>query len=246
MEDLNGKIGNNDIEGVREFILNCDNIKDIINGRYSLTYASIKGYTEIVKMLLEVEGIDVNIQGNNDRCTSLTYASIKGYTDIVKMLLEVEGIDVNIQNISGSTALIDASRSGYTSTVKLLLEVEGLDFNIQDNSENNSLILASMYGRSITVKMLISKGANSANPLDPNKYKDGEFNRVGIFDILTNWKMFLPRFNILKNYKYYPSYFFSIAKVWLLVCKRKKKEFQINKDIRILLLTYIAESWKRS
>ena len=72
------------------------------------------GQIDIVKLLLEQEGIDVNanyfyfnsiIFQNNIwnlfqlYMTALMYASEKGFIEIVKLLLEQEGIDINSKNI---------------------------------------------------------------------------------------------------------------------------------------------------
>ena len=88
-------------------------------GDTALLEASWYNNTEIVKLLLEKEGINVNTQ-NDYGDTALISASSNGYTEIVKLLLEKEGIDVNIQNKFENTALILASNYGYTEIVQLL------------------------------------------------------------------------------------------------------------------------------
>ena len=74
--------------------------------------ASEKGHTEIVKILVDQEGIDIN--AGDDVCfnnfylfqnniwnffklfqTALSFASRYGHTEIVKILVEQEGIDIN-------------------------------------------------------------------------------------------------------------------------------------------------------
>ncbi len=274
-------IKDNNIEGVRTYILNCDNIENEINNIFmmditSLLWASKNGYIEIVKLLLDVEGIDVNMQTSNGY-NSLLLASRNGFTEIVKLLLEVDDIDVNMQDSSGFTALILISKNGFTKIVKLLLEVDDIDVNMQDSNGFTALIRASTlgydkivemllevddidvkiqnnYGRTALmsaacghneiVKLLISKGANSIKPLDPNEYKDLAIDdRVGIFDILINWKIYLPKWNLFKTYSYYPKEFKDIAIAWMLVCK-KKNNSKICIDIKLLLIEYFAESWK--
>jgi len=69
-----------------------------------LIFASIGGYTEIVKLLLEKENIDVNIQ-NFYGGTALIYATSEKEIEIVKLLLEQDDIDINIQKSNGKTAL---------------------------------------------------------------------------------------------------------------------------------------------
>ena len=89
------------------------------NGNTMLIWASRNGYTEIVKLLLSHEKIDVNIQGEYNY-TALTIASWEGYTEIVKLLLKNENINVNLQDMFKNTALIWASRKGHTDIVDLL------------------------------------------------------------------------------------------------------------------------------
>ena len=127
--------------------------------------ASAIGHTEIVKILVEQEGIDINAKNDvyfnnflfqNDIWnffklfwTALIIASGKGHTEIVKILVEQERIDINAKNkvyfnnlifqnniwnffkLFG-TALILASEDGHTEIVKILVEQEGIDVNAKD------------------------------------------------------------------------------------------------------------------
>ena len=64
----------------------------------ALYKASEKGHTEIVKLLLEQEGIDVNTRNKNS--TSALLISIKGkYSEISELLLSHKGIIVTDENI---------------------------------------------------------------------------------------------------------------------------------------------------
>ena len=77
----------------------------------ALGWASGKGHTETVKLLLEA-GADVHAYGD----LPLRTASGKGHIEIVKLLLEA-GADVHAW---GECALRTASYYGHTETVKLL------------------------------------------------------------------------------------------------------------------------------
>ena len=74
-----------------------------------LYYASSRGQTEIVKLLLAVPGIDVNIG------EPLVDAASRGHTEIVKLLLAAPGIDVN-----KDSPLRSAASQGHSEIVELL------------------------------------------------------------------------------------------------------------------------------
>lgn len=77
--------------------------------------AADQGNTEIVKLLLNQEGIDINsidtscIGIINDfrywilafNVTPLIYAASSGHTEVVKLLLNQEGIDINYKDDTG-------------------------------------------------------------------------------------------------------------------------------------------------
>jgi len=97
--------------------------------------------TEIVKLLLEKEGIDINIK-NKYGDTALTQACYCYSTETVKLLLKHKDIDVNIQDNDGKTALIIATEEEFTGAVKLLLEHKDIDVNVQNIYGNTALTYA--------------------------------------------------------------------------------------------------------
>lgn len=122
-----------------------------------LTWASDRGYDEIVRKLL-ASGADVNAQ-DVQGITALQAGVF--YPQIVEMLLEA-GADPNIQDEVGGSALDHAS--GWMKrpeVVKMLLEA-GADVNVRYFDADNStpLITASEEGNTIIVKMLLDAGAD--------------------------------------------------------------------------------------
>ncbi len=225
-------IKNNDIDDVRDY----DNIMKEINiqdkyGNSALICVSITGNIEITKLLLEVKTININSQ-NKHGWTSLIWASKNGRTEIVKLLLKVESINVNLQNYYGNTALIFASKYNYIEIIKLLLTNKTINVNLQNKHGWTALIWASKYNYIEIVKLLLNNGATTA----VNSNYSDDMNKV-----LTDWKTYLPRWNRFKTYKYYPKEFKNIVMLWLLICKRKNF---VNKDIKLLMIEYLAESWK--
>ncbi len=152
---------------------NIDKVKELLkgninpnihdkNGSTALVMASLYGYTEIVKLLLNYEKtiVNPNIQDKNG-ITALIEASRYNHIEIVKLLLNYEKVIVD-QNIrrkqDGSTALTEASRYGYTEMVKLLLNYKKIivDPNLEKELIHKSLISAHYNGYIGTVKVLVN------------------------------------------------------------------------------------------
>jgi len=108
-----------------------------IEGQTALIYASEYGYSEIVKLLVDVQA-DVNIQKNNGWTALIlasTYSNTSSNIETVKLLIDAQA-DINIRNIYGLTALVYASINSDTSsnieTIKLLIDAQA-DVNIQND-----------------------------------------------------------------------------------------------------------------
>ena len=131
-----------------------------------LYVASLRGHTEIVKLLLN-SGADVNA-AEDHRGSALCAASNEGCTEIVKLLLN-SGANVNVVHAQYGTALCTASYAGNTEIVKLLLN-NGADVNAQDGFIGNALRAASLRGHTEIVKLLLNSGAdvNAADRYDRN------------------------------------------------------------------------------
>lgn len=81
-------------------------------------FASNKGHTEIVKLLLE-HNSDSNVINSNSN-SALHFASALGHTEIVTLLLD-NGSNPHICNQKYESPIYVASRYGNTEIVKLLL-----------------------------------------------------------------------------------------------------------------------------
>ena len=109
----------------------------------ALLKASLDGNIEQVKLLLGLEGIDVNIK-NDFRYTPLHYAACYDYKEIAELLLQ-EDVDVNAKDISGSTPLHHASGRNNEEIVLMLLQ-KGADVNAKDDNRRKPLFYASLKG----------------------------------------------------------------------------------------------------
>ena len=93
------------------------------DGKTALIIAAEEGYMNVVKLLLDVDGVDPNI-ADEDGKTALIHAAHEGHAQVVTLLLE-KGADVNAMDAvdyrSNWTALMHATAGAHAEVVKLLL-----------------------------------------------------------------------------------------------------------------------------
>jgi len=155
-----------------------------------LICASVNGYIEVVKFLIE-KGADVSAVFGN-KITPLHFAAERGNIEIVKLLVEKDadikavdgygrtslhlaslngnteivtllialGAEVKAANVGGKTPLHYASEEGNIEVVKLLI-VEGAEVNVADIEGRTPLSWASDEGHIEVVKLLIRAGADT-------------------------------------------------------------------------------------
>ncbi|XP_019859935.1 PREDICTED: ankyrin repeat domain-containing protein 50-like, partial [Amphimedon queenslandica] len=109
--------------------------------RTPLGSACHEGRTEIVKLLLEQDGVNVNAT-DKDSCTALQIAFMKQHTEIFELLLKHKGVDVNVTDKDNRTPLGIACHEGRTEIVKLLLEQDRVCVNATDKDSHTALQIA--------------------------------------------------------------------------------------------------------
>ena len=141
---------------------------DADKGQTSLIIASRNGHTKVVSLLLQADGILVNLGAKSSNFTALFIASQEGHVDVVRLLLGVEGVEVNQANNNGSTALIFASQEGHVEVVRLLLGAEGVEVNQADNNGSTALICASFKGHVEVIRLLLGAEGVEVNQAASN------------------------------------------------------------------------------
>jgi ankyrin repeat protein len=144
-------------------------------GQTPLVVASSLGFSDIVKVLLETAGIEVNkasigpppaglpplllaARGGSDRLSLCPPRGVD-FEKTVELLLATPGIDVNIQHAeTGITALTLAAKLGDVGILRALLAVEGIDVNLQGNEiadGHNALHAACLTGHEKCTELLL-------------------------------------------------------------------------------------------
>ena len=146
----------------------------------ALKTAAYLGHWRIVKLLLQVDGVNPNYRGylsfhtyatplkllltaDSDRmadCTPLICACMNGYVSIVRQLLARDDVDVNAIG-SGWTPLTAACKFGQVEMVNLLLAKDGIDVNL--GIKTTPLTAAVDRGLVEVVESLLAR-----DDLDPN------------------------------------------------------------------------------
>ena len=128
-----------------------------------LHIAAQEGHTEIVRLLIGAEGIEVNTPSESEYgngWTPLHRAAFWGHKEVVELLLGAEGINVNAQEEGGWTPLYSAAQEEHTEVVKVLLGAVGIDVNTPDKDGRTQLYSAAEKGHTEVVEKLIAAGAN--------------------------------------------------------------------------------------
>ena len=144
------------------------NAKDNLLGKTALMCASENGNLEVVRALLDHEGVNVNVRCNSGH-TALMYASAFGHVAVVHALLNHDGVAVNAESNYDGTALIVASRCGRLEVVRALSLHDGVAVNVKDEHGYTALIAASEKGHLEVVRALLNHeevDVNAKNKLD--------------------------------------------------------------------------------
>ncbi|KAK0763420.1 hypothetical protein N5P37_002797 [Trichoderma harzianum] len=137
-------------------------------GRTALSWATENGHTEVVKLLLDTNKVNVN-SVNGDGSTPLHYASLRQHDDIVNLLLDTKGIDVNLQDVYGYSPLHLSSRRGYEAIVQLLLRKFEVDVNLRDGYKCTPLHYAASSGYEAVIQLLLERRDVDVNTKDDHK-----------------------------------------------------------------------------
>ena len=135
------------------------------DGSTPLTWAALSGHGEVVKMLLELEGVEPDKPDNHDG-TPLFYAVESGHEGVVKLLLERKGVNPDRPDKQGRTPLAEAALCGYEGVVEILLGQAGVIPDRADNAGKTPLSHAAERGHERIVKILLAQEGVTTNKPD--------------------------------------------------------------------------------
>jgi len=138
---------------------------DGFSGFSGLHCASFFGIVEIVAVLVQMEGCDINqidSQGN----TPLIWAAKNGHEGVVKILLARDDVNPYKPDNDGRTPLWRAAFNGHERVVKILLERDDVNPDKPDNDGKTPLWWAAYNGHEGVVKVLLER--DDINPDKPN------------------------------------------------------------------------------
>jgi ankyrin repeat protein len=78
-------------------------LKDAEYGRTPLSLAVENGYTDLVKLLIEADKVDIDSKYNNGR-TPLSWGAENGHEAVIKLLLETDEVNVDRKDNYGKRA----------------------------------------------------------------------------------------------------------------------------------------------
>ncbi|KFY30646.1 hypothetical protein V494_08083 [Pseudogymnoascus sp. VKM F-4513 (FW-928)] len=122
---------------------------------------------EVVRLLLETEGVDVHARDEYGRgALAQAVGCRKGNLDMVALLLE-GGVDVEARDKWGATPLLAAAEWGNTEVLTLLLE-RGADVHARNFDGMGALSLAARNRNHEVMALLLERGYADVNELDDN------------------------------------------------------------------------------
>jgi ankyrin repeat protein len=157
---------------------------------FSLYYASLTGYPQIVEWLVRERGANIHAKASKNAIhvaskfghrevvealialgadvtvadgqgnTALHYAASEGHEDVLRLLVEKSG-KMDCKSRIEPTIIHEAAEGGHINIVRWILD-RGVDVTTRDRNGDTALHLAASGGHEDTVRLLLERGANLA------------------------------------------------------------------------------------
>ena len=126
----------NNLEGVNDCLsrgVDVNSTKEYMYGSQltGLMVSCHRGHSAIVSRLVQVPGLDINYQEDEDGQTAALLASENGHTECVRILAETDRVDWNKADKKGETPLYFALYSGHSDIVDIIVQQPNIDYNVK-------------------------------------------------------------------------------------------------------------------
>jgi serine/threonine-protein phosphatase 6 regulatory ankyrin repeat subunit B len=159
-EELMNSMKRRDLEMSLRLVQRVENVNYSDTNNVSLLMlASILGYTEVCKILID-KGAEFDLQSKHG-ITGLKQeynANVQSEPE-KKGILNLKNNYVAMEHTEGATALMMASQKGHMEIATMLVD-NGANLNLKSNNGETALMVASANGRTKVVKLLLDKGAD--------------------------------------------------------------------------------------
>ena len=155
---LTKAVSNNDVHIVRMLLEEGQpDLEACPSGGTTALYTAVwKGYSEIVKLLLQHKA-DVNFKPSGGQ-PAIYRAYVQGYREILWMLLDTENVKLDVTPPGGSTVLYQAAEKGDKDVLQALL-CAGAAVDPKPPGGTTAMNRASVRGDFIVTEMLLKSGA---------------------------------------------------------------------------------------
>ncbi|MBQ3525951.1 MAG: ankyrin repeat domain-containing protein [Akkermansia sp.] len=126
------------------------------NGETALFPAARLGHTEVAKVFINSQKMDLNARAKNS-ATAILPAAWHGHTEVVKALIAA-GANINAADANGNTALIFAARKGHLNIVNALIAAR-VNTELPDIAGKTALTYAAQEGKNEVITALTAAGA---------------------------------------------------------------------------------------
>lgn len=132
-----------DVNKCKEILRTIDLNQDV-EGFIFLHVAVFRGYTNLIKAILDLQDEDINLNTSSNGMTPLHFAAYLGHKEIASLLIDSQKVNVNAKNKDGDTALHLATLQHHNDIVKLLISNAKVDCTLQNNDKLTALDFAAI------------------------------------------------------------------------------------------------------
>ena len=166
-EALISAIKGNDAKEIQLLITKGVDVNTTANGIRPLVLAASCGNPEIVKLLINIPGININDTDENNRSAIFT-AVQGGHIECLKLLLTKPEVDTNLASNEGVTPLMVATTNKHLECLRILLTSPKTDVNKAGYDGSTPLHEAAKNGYTDCIKLLLTQKGINVNPLNDN------------------------------------------------------------------------------